>query len=110
MAEERNYRVGRSSNQADIVLDDDTVSNLHLELTVLADGRYYLTDCNSTNGTYIWLGERWEPFQQGYVRGDERLSLGELETNVRSLLRRCEANEVSHYVRDPETGQIIKGQ
>lgn len=44
--------VGRSS-QNNVVIQDPKVSNLHLRLRKEEDGRYFVVDLNSTNGTFV---------------------------------------------------------
>jgi hypothetical protein len=44
--------VGRDPSQADIVIEDETVSNEHARIQ-FEQGQFYLTDLASTNGTYI---------------------------------------------------------
>lgn len=45
--------VGRTSSQANIVLDERGVSRTHARLTCSAEGRVTLTDLGSTNGTFV---------------------------------------------------------
>jgi hypothetical protein len=44
--------IGRSREQADFVIDDDTVSRVHAQLN-LRDGDLWLSDMGSTNGTRL---------------------------------------------------------
>jgi predicted component of type VI protein secretion system len=83
----KTYLVGRS-RKADIIIDgtNRTVSGKHLKLTEEDDGKYYILDCESTNGTYHQQGERWMQIKQSYVDIDEPLLLGRYKTNVRQLL------------------------
>ena len=81
------YLIGRSA-QADIVLDDATVSRLHAELVMGKDGTWYLTDRNSTGGTYLWHEGNWVPVTQEFVRPGDRLMLGAFECGVDDLLHR----------------------
>lgn len=78
--------IGRS-RQADIQLDDASVSRLHAELTVIQGRRYYLTDRNSLAGTRVLHGGRWVPHRQGYVNSDTKLRLGKYEVSVSDLLQ-----------------------
>lgn len=53
-------QLGRDGNQCSIVLDDGQVSGLHATI-IHENGRYYLYDLASTNGTYVngkRVGER----------------------------------------------------
>jgi len=73
-------RIGRAADN-DLVLPVDTVSNHHAQLEQ-AEGRFWLLDLNSTNGTYVngrqvSPGERW-PLQDG-----DELDLGGVELRFR---------------------------
>lgn len=47
------YTIGRSNDSAvDLVLNDCSISNLHATIT-FTNGKYYIVDNDSTNGTYI---------------------------------------------------------
>ena len=47
----KTFVIGRSSF-ADIVIPDESVAPRHAEVVITADGRYYVTDCASTGGTF----------------------------------------------------------
>lgn len=81
-AENRSYIVGR---MGELHLDDPTASARHAEL-VLLDGRIYITDLGSTNGTYIWRRGRWERFHEGYVSPETRMAFGRCVRSVAELL------------------------
>ena len=44
--------IGKLKNEADLVLDDKSISRIHAKITE-EKGCLYLEDCNSTNGTYL---------------------------------------------------------
>lgn len=46
------FIIGKQENLADYILDRETVSRLHLRIDQ-KDGRYYVQDLNSTNGTMV---------------------------------------------------------
>jgi len=48
----QNFIIGRLKDQADHVLENNSVGKLHAEI-ILRDGEYFLIDLNSRNGTYI---------------------------------------------------------
>jgi diguanylate cyclase (GGDEF)-like protein len=50
------FTVGRGSD-ADVVLDEDSISRTHAKFVRLGDGRVRIIDLTSTNGTY-WNGNR----------------------------------------------------
>jgi pSer/pThr/pTyr-binding forkhead associated (FHA) protein len=81
----KTYIVGRSK-LSDIYIKnaDHTVSGLHLELIEDTEGKYYVIDRKSTNGTFRQQGK--QKIQQSYVDIDEELYLGEYKTTIRELL------------------------
>jgi pSer/pThr/pTyr-binding forkhead associated (FHA) protein len=115
----KTYLIGRSHKANIVIKDADrSVSGIHLELTVDTDGRFYIIDCKSTNGTYRKRGGRWIAIQQTYVSQDEQILLGKYLTTVRELLSmrfqklslQREPSENDTHIgveRDPETGEII---
>lgn len=110
----KTYLVGRS-NQADIALTnaDHSVSNFHLELTKDSDGKYYIIDRNSTNGTFHQRNGRKCSIRQTYVDFDEPLILGKYQTTVRQLLSQLQTTKQPETFnggpkeRNPENGEII---
>ena len=86
----RTYLVGRSNSTipCDIAIpaSETSVSRKHLELTVTADGRYYVVHVHSRNKTKAYRDGRWTPVAQDFVELDTPLRLGEYETTVRHLL------------------------
>ncbi|WP_165982376.1 FHA domain-containing protein [Dankookia rubra] len=77
----------RKRQQADLRLDDATVSGLHADLVLTDDGRWMIEDRNSTNGTKRCSNGRWFAVKQAYVLPDERLRFGAAETTIRRLLQ-----------------------
>ncbi len=122
----KTFSVG-CSRKTDIVLIDPqhTVSRMHIELTVDREGRYYITDCNSTNGTFRQSSGKKIRIQQDYVDFNEPLWLGTYSTSVSQLLQQLPAflkvsslpttpspKQASFALkgrieRNPETGEII---
>jgi hypothetical protein len=78
-------RVGRADS-ADIQLADSSVSRLHAELVITANGRYYLTDCNSSGGISVQKNGQWSRIKQAYVAKNEVLLLGQYQTSVEELV------------------------
>ena len=79
------YRIGRSE-QADIHVDHRSVSRLHAELIMTADGRCYLTDCASLGGTHRRKNDKWVSVTQDFVNLADDLLLGRYKTSVKQLL------------------------
>lgn len=127
------FLIGRS-READIVIDDATVSRRHAELVAGADGTWYLTDRGSSGGTWRREAGGWVPIRQDFVRAGERLRLGGFECTVDELLRRIpgggapaapgpagagpgtggaparDDRPAGPVRRDPETGEILSGE
>ena len=78
------YTVGRDATA--IIVQHTTVSRLHAEVIPLPDGRLYVTDCASRNGTFINEDGRWRRISQDFASGGARLRFGEVETRVSHLL------------------------
>ncbi|MEM7387644.1 MAG: FHA domain-containing protein, partial [Verrucomicrobiota bacterium] len=57
------YSVGRGSSKftPDILIpkNENTVGRFHLNITLMEDGRYFLNDIKTNNGTFIWKDENW---------------------------------------------------
>jgi len=128
------FRIGRS-RKSDVVIADKTVSRAHAELVATEDGKYHLTDCKSTGGTYRTKNGAWVPIRQAFLAPDEPIMLGEYRTTARALagalpiekrklmipaeeLKLVEALLVRKLPRDdlpcgpverdPETGEVIR--
>jgi pSer/pThr/pTyr-binding forkhead associated (FHA) protein len=79
--------IGRKG--ADIVIDDDSISRCHAELTLASNGKYYLVDCGSSNGTEVNTGTGWKRIKQEFVREEDEVRFaGRLRMTVRELIAR----------------------
>ena len=79
------YRIGRDKN-CEVVLNDRSVSRRHAELVVSKSSKYYFTDCNSNNGTFVGRGGKWVPIVQDFVGPDEVLLIGRHQTTAAELM------------------------
>lgn len=79
------YTIGRDTDAA-ITVPHTTVSRLHAEVIPLPDGRLYVTDCASRNGTFINEDGHWRKISQDFVGAEAQLRFGEVETSVPHLL------------------------
>jgi hypothetical protein len=70
--------VGRDPD-CELCLDHPTVSSLHCELALTADG-VYIRDCDSTNGTFI----NGEPVMEAWLDVGQKLRFGDVELLVES--------------------------
>ena len=80
--------VGRSAAAAITVLHK-TVSRLHAEVIPLPDGRVYITDCASSNGTFVCddgTDGQWRQISQDFAGAGAQVRFGEVEMTVPHLL------------------------
>ncbi len=88
MSRIRVFLIGRHQD-CDLKLDDSSVSRCHAEVVLTADGRYFITDRNSTGGTFVHRGSvsdsdsasdsGWRPVRQAFIDPADRLRLGTCE-------------------------------
>ena len=126
-SERQCYTVGRD-RECDVFLDDDSVSRRHAEVERLSGGRLHVTDCQSTNGTFILVDDAWEPVRQRMVTASDRVRFGTYVLTGDELDARCAharagdrpAGETPptppvgdpasrRFRRNPETGEIESG-
>ena len=62
--------------QADVVLEESVISRIHAKLERRQDG-YFITDQNSTNGTYV-NGERLEAYECRKLRTADEIYFASL--------------------------------
>ena len=82
----RTYIIGRHGN---IQMFDRTTSARHAELVVLNDD-LYLTDLDSTNGTYIVENGQRKRFKEGYININQTIAFGNHVCSVRELVARAQ--------------------
>ena len=115
------YRIGRGSG-VDIRIDDATVSRLHAELVVTAKGSYYLTDCDSSGGSYVARNDEWKPIKQEFIAPMEAILLGRYQTTVQQLMamgqrdsrgadeRQKDALPAGPVRRNTDTGEVVRDE
>ena len=79
------YKIGRNSDM-DIRIDDPTVSRIHAELVVTANGEYCLTDCGSSGGSYIVRNGEWIRIRQDFIAPTDAILLGRYQTTAPQLI------------------------
>ena len=79
------YKIGRNADM-DIRLGDITVSRIHAELVVTANGEYYLTDCGSSGGSYVARNGEWVPIRQEFISPTDVILLGRYQTTAPQLI------------------------
>lgn len=120
MGELKTFVLGRSGD-ADISVQDGSVSRLHAELTISKDKRLFITDRVSANGTMVYRGGTWKNVRQDFINSSETLRFGDMETTCIELMDELARLAGSQNVkgedeipkgpmkRDPGTGEIIQG-
>ena len=101
--EGRTFVLGREGH---IYIDTTTVSKHHAEITVI-DGRIYLRDLNSTNGTYLLKNKRLIQFNEGFVNPRQPIVIGRHAYIIEDLL-----SVLSDYYindKDDETQSSLSG-
>ncbi|CAA7617131.1 FHA domain-containing protein [Magnetospirillum sp. SS-4] len=78
--------IGRAGAGSHIGIDDETVSAGHAELVRLPDGRTYLVDRCSTNGTFVFRDGEWMRLRHDFVSPAEPVRFGRVETTLGDLL------------------------
>lgn len=68
------YTIGKKRGEADLVLEDPSVSRLHARIVKETDG-YYLEDMNSTNGT-LKNGLRLQPYEKRKLEEGDEITFG----------------------------------
>ena len=71
-----------SAPDADVVIRDSTVSGKHASLRY-KDGKFYLTDLDSTNGTY--LNDRVETITREELKDNDVIRLGDVSLKFKCL-------------------------
>lgn len=102
------FKIGRSS-KSDVVVDHASVSRIHAELVATDEGRYYLTDCDSANGTFRRLDSEWRRIRQEFVAPDEPIALGEYETTPRKLALSLSVSKRGAFIPEAELEVIEVG-
>jgi pSer/pThr/pTyr-binding forkhead associated (FHA) protein len=76
------YIIGRRGH---ICIDSPAVSKHHAAI-IIKNGRIYLRDLNSTNGTYLVNNDSLVNFEEGYVKPNQPIVIGNVKCTVYSLL------------------------
>jgi len=76
------YIIGRKGY---ISIDSPAVSKHHAAI-IIKNGRIYLRDLNSTNGTYLVNNDNLVNFEEGYVKPNQPIVIGDVRCTVYTLL------------------------
>ena len=80
--EGRSFILGREGH---IYIDSPTASKHHAEIRI-ENGRIYLRDLKSTNGTFLLKHNSLIPFQEGYLNQMQSIVIGRQAYLIRDLL------------------------
>ena len=70
------YILGKKKGEADIILEDASISRMHARIIKELEG-FYLEDLNSTNGTYK-NGLRMQPYEKRKLEEGDEIKLGKV--------------------------------
>lgn len=79
------YTIGRDST-ADIAVADPSVSRIHADLSLLDNGELFVTDRNSSNGSFRLRNGVQSPIRQERLLPTDQLKLGNVVLSVQVLL------------------------
>ena len=68
--------IGKKKGEVDLVLEEASVSRIHARITNV-DGKYYLEDLNSTNGTFR-NGLRMQPYEKKMLEEGDEIKCGKV--------------------------------
>ena len=82
---EQRFTIGRDRS-CDVPVADDSVSRLHAEVTFTDGNLIFLTDCQSSNGTFVVRGGQRVPVRQEFVSPGDTVQFGDAVFRVEDLL------------------------
>jgi hypothetical protein len=85
------YTIGRKSDVYKdnyIYIDSPDVSRQHAAIKI-KNGKVYLCDLNSTNGTYLLDNGNLLEFEEGYLSPNQPIVIGGVRCTIQSLLATC---------------------
>ena len=82
LMEGRTFILGRGGH---IYIDSPTASKYHAEIKI-ADGKIYLRDMDSTNGTFLLKNKMRVQFIEGYVNPHQQIVIGNHTYVIQELL------------------------
>ena len=88
LVEGQTYTIGRKSDiykDNYIYIDSPNVSRQHAAIKI-KNGKVYLCDLNSTNGTYLLDNGNLLKFEEGYLSPNQPLVIGGVRCTIQSLL------------------------
>jgi hypothetical protein len=105
MNKQKIYKIGRHPS-CDIVLADETVSGHHAELIITGDGSLFLSDTNSTHGTFVRKKGKFVKIQQDYITLRNALKFAYCEISAKELLEYIHLKSVPPEEKPEETPKV----
>ncbi len=106
----RTYIIGRESEvyiEDHIYINSPSVSRRHAAMK-MKNGRIYLCDLDSTNGTYLMENDSLVPFKEGYVTPSQPLVIGQVRCTINSLLANAGVYSASrNIISDSEDTKLM---
>lgn len=90
----RTYNIGRSKD-CDVIFQDDSVSRKHAEVVITHAGKIFVTDCGSSQGTFLAKNGEWEKLTQKFVSESDVLLLGRFQVTVNQLVNDIKQGNLS---------------
>ena len=98
---DKSFRIGRTE-ACEVCIQDDHVSRTHAEIVLFDDGRLFIRDSGSQNGTFLERDGRRNPLQASFVEDDDVIVFGEVDLRG-STLREMVAASKNAPPRTPFT-------
>ncbi len=81
----KSYTIGRDTT-ADIPIADASVSRIHAQALLDEAGQLFLTDCNSSNGTFLLRDGKEQRISQERLLATDQIKFGGVSLPVTALL------------------------
>lgn len=94
--------IGRSS-KCNLVLADMSVSKIHAEIELLENDTLLLTDCHSTQGTFIICNSGNKEIKQQIISKNDVLKFGRISISVKDILN---ASEFYKFDKNSSTTEV----
>jgi pSer/pThr/pTyr-binding forkhead associated (FHA) protein len=95
-----NYTIGRDSS-ADISVADPSVSRIHADLALLDSGELFVTDRNSSNGSFRLRNGVETPIRQERLLASDQLKLGSVVLSVQAIISALRQQRVMPVAKTP---------
>jgi pSer/pThr/pTyr-binding forkhead associated (FHA) protein len=94
------FTIGRERT-CDVPIADDSVSRLHAEISILEGGKYFLTDCHSSNGTMLHRGGTPKRISQETVFLSDKVQFGDVTLSVSDIVDSIKARSPKVEMKPP---------